>query len=100
MAEEIKKSRPKYGGRKAGTPNKVTSLTKAAITQLLTKYKDSGLMDADFEALEPKDRMMIAEKLMQYTMPKIQSVEVDLNDNTRRRTIEDKLLELVEEEKK
>ena len=55
-------------------------------------------MDADFKALEPKDRMMIAEKLMQYTMPKIQSVEVDLSENLRRRTIEDKLIELSNDE--
>lgn len=98
MAEEKKKSRQKYGGRKAGTPNKVTSLTKAAIAELLTNYKETGLMDADFKALEPKDRMMIAEKLMQYTIPKIQSVEVDLSENLRRRTIEDKLIELSNDE--
>lgn len=95
---ELKKGRKKTGGRVAGTPNKVTSLTKAAISQLLTNYKDSGLMDSDFRSLEPKDRMMIAEKLMQYTMPKIQSVEVDLSENMRKRTIEDRLLELSSEE--
>lgn len=95
---ELKKGRKKTGGRKAGTPNKVTSLTKAAITQLLTDYKETGLMDADFQALEPKDRMMIAEKLMQYTMPKIQSVEVDLGESLKKITIEDRLLELSQEE--
>jgi hypothetical protein len=64
---------------------------------MLANYKDSGLMDSDFLQLDPKDRLAIAEKLMQYTMPKIQSVEVDLAEGLKKRTIEDKLLELSKE---
>lgn len=87
----------KMGGRKKDTPNKSTALTKAAIAEMLANYKDSGLMESDFLQLDPKDRLAIVEKLMQYTMPKIQSVEVDMSEGMRKRTIEDKLIELSNE---
>lgn len=93
-----KTGRKKTGGRVAGTPNKVTALTKATIAQMLAEYKESGLMDSDFRQLDPKDRLAIAEKLMHYTMPKIQSVEVDLAEGLKKKTIEDKLIELSKEE--
>jgi hypothetical protein len=96
-SKSFKSGRKKTGGRVAGTPNKITALTKATIAEMLANYKDSGLMDSDFLQLDPKDRLAIAEKLMQYTMPKIQSVEVDLAEGLKKRTIEDKLLELSKE---
>lgn len=95
---DYQKGRKKTGGRVAGTPNKVTSLTKSVIADILANYKSSGLMDSDLMQLEPKDRLHIMEKFMQYIMPKIQSVEVDLSENMRKRTIEDKLIELSQEE--
>lgn len=84
----------KYGGRQAGTPNKVTSITKAAIAELLAEYQDSGKMRADFYALEDgKDRLYIAEKMMQYVMPKMQAVAFTEADE-KTKTIEDTLIEL------
>lgn len=84
----------KTGGRVAGTPNKATSITKAAISELLAEYQSSGKMKADFDAIEdPKDRLVIAEKMMQYVMPKMQSVAFTDADE-RPITIEDKLKEL------
>lgn len=88
----------KTGGRKKGTPNKSTTLGKEVIVSLLTDYANSGLMTADFMALEPKDRLVIAERLMQYTMPKMQSTAVDLSAGDREKTIEDRLSELAGEE--
>lgn len=87
--------RPKTGGRTKGTSNRVTSMTKDIINQLLGDYQESGLMATDFAALEPKDRLTIAEKLMQYTMPKMQSTAVDLTakDSTSI-TIEQRLRDL------
>ena len=84
----------KTGGRKKGTPNKTTALTKATISQLLSEYHESGLMFEDFKALEAKDRLMIVEKLMQYTMPKMQSSSVDLSVEEGKKTIVDTLAEL------
>lgn len=87
----------KTGGRKKGTPNKATSLTKATISQLLSEYHESGLMFKDFKALEAKDRLMIVEKLMQYTMPKMQSTSVDLSVEEGKKTIANTLTELAGE---
>ncbi len=91
------KGSPKTGGRVKGTPNKATSMSKAVISDLLNTYSSSGLMSADFMALEPKDRMAIAERLAQYVMPKMQSVSAEVNDQ-RTLTIEDRLRELSGEE--
>ncbi len=84
----------KTGGRKKGTPNKSTTLGKEVIVSLLADYSNSGLMTSDFMALDPKDRLVIAERLMQYTMPKMQSTAVDITTGDKEKTIEDRLAEL------
>lgn len=61
---------------------------------LLSDYAKSGLMTKDFMALEPKDRLVIAERLMQYTLPKMQSTAVDISTTDKDKTIEDRLAEL------
>ena len=78
----------KTGGRKKGTPNKSTMLGKEVIVSLLADYSNSGLMTSDFMALEPKER------LMQYTMPKMQATAIDLSTGDNEKTIEDRLAEL------
>ena len=55
-------------------------------------------MTSDFMALHPKDRLVIAERLMQYTMPKMQATAIDLNTGDREKTIEDRLAELAGED--
>ena len=84
----------KTGGRQKGTPNKVTTMSKAAIAEVLSDYNESGLLQSDFMLLKLLERITIAEKLMQYVMPKIQSVAVDLGGGDENRTIEDKLISL------
>lgn len=61
---------------------------------LLADYSNSGLMTSDFMALNPKDRLVIAERLMQYTMPKMQATAIDLSTGDNEKTIEDRLAEL------
>lgn len=87
------KGSPKSGGRKKGTPNVTTGITKAIIADLLQAYHQTNMMTSDFMALEPRDRLLIAEKLCQYIMPKMQSVSAEVNDQ-RSVTIEDRLREL------
>lgn len=94
MKERVK--RKKTGGRQKGTQNKVTTVTKEILSDMLGDYQESGLMTADFLALEPKDRILCAEKMMQYILPKMQSTSVDFNKATKI-TIEQKLRELSEE---
>ena len=92
MKERVRR---KTGGRQK--VNKVTAMTKAVISDLLSDYQDSGLMGSDFLALEPKDRFQCAEKMMQYIMPKMQSTSVDFNNKATKITIEQQLRELAED---
>lgn len=87
----------KTGGRQKGSVNKVTALSKTVIADLLAEYHSSGLMNKDFRDLEPKDRMAITEKMMQYVLPKMQSTSVDLSTSENKKTIEDTLAELANE---
>lgn len=87
----------KTGGRQKGTPNKSTVLGKSAISQLLADYSNSGLLASDFASIDPKDRLYIAEKLMQYIIPKMQSTSVDISSSDSSHTIEDTLAALSDE---
>lgn len=87
------KKRKKYGGRTKGTPNKVTADMRATIKSLLDEYSGSGMMSSDFLNLDGKDRLMVAEKLMQYAIPKLQATTIDVSEQAQK-TIEDTLLEL------
>ena len=85
----------KTGGRKKGTPIKITSDTKTAIAELLQNYATSGDMEKDFKAIKsPKERLLIAEKFTQYIVPKQQAITADLDVNEREQTIEERLREL------
>lgn len=77
MAKGRQKGTVKTGGRAKGTPNKVTSAIKECISKVLTEYTNSETFLKDFAELEPKERLMIAEKLMNYVVPKMQSVAVE-----------------------
>ncbi len=63
--------RSKTGGRIAGTPNKVTGTMRANINNFLAENWEQ--VQADFKALEPKERLIFYEKLMSYGLPKLQS---------------------------
>lgn len=94
------KGSPKTGGRKAGTPNKTPKPLKVAIAKILEQYNESGQMEMDFNCIDPLERIKIAEKLMQYVVPKIQSVAVDVNNTDGNKTIEDRLRELSQQHDK
>ena len=67
------KGTPKTGGRKAGTPNKVTQDAREWLTQLVEGNREQ--IERDLQSLDPKDRLQVLEKFMQYTIPKLQAVE-------------------------
>jgi hypothetical protein len=73
------KGTQKTGGRAKGTPNKVTTDLRTWINELLDSNR--GQIAKDIKRLEPQQRVMIFEKLLSYTIPKMQSVEakIDLN---------------------
>jgi predicted ATP-grasp superfamily ATP-dependent carboligase len=70
-----KKGVKKTGGRGKGTPNKVTADLRTWVSELLDNSREQ--LETDLGTLEPKDRLVILEKLMQYVIPKQQSVSVE-----------------------
>lgn len=73
------KGTKKTGGRKKGTPNKVTESTRSWISRLIEENKTQ--IEEDLKALEPKERLQVLERFMQYTIPKMQSVQAKINLN-------------------
>lgn len=59
-----------------GTPNKNTSTIRDFIQDVVEANKSQ--IKADLKQLEPKDRLIILEKLMSYVVPKMQSVSGDI----------------------
>lgn len=55
----------KTGGRKAGTPNKVSHEVRELIVGLSEKY-----LASDLESLEPRDRAVILTRLLSYVVPR------------------------------
>lgn len=70
----------KFGGRKKGTPNKVTDKVRSQFEKLLTK--NLATLQNDIEALEPKDRIKVMIELSKFVVPQIKALEVDFNDTT------------------
>lgn len=66
----------KTGGRKAGTPNKVTGTIKDFVSELINQNREQ--IKNDLKSLKPKDRLFVIEKFMQYVIPKQQSVKGDI----------------------
>lgn len=85
MARE--KGTPKTGGRQKGSQNKVTKAVKECLSFLLSEYTNSQTFMDDFASLEPKERLMIAEKFMNYVAPKMQSVAVEDTNKDKNSTV-------------
>lgn len=60
-------------GRTPGTPNRVTGDLRQRIQQLLDEQFDN--LQADFKALDPKERVNAFIRLLEYTTPKLQRTE-------------------------
>ena len=90
MARQKNDGKGRMGGRQKGTPNKVTASVKEWIAQVIDKNKRQ--MERDIKALEPKERLQILEKLMQYVVPRQQASTVKIDTLT-----DEQLEELVKE---
>ncbi len=65
----------KTGGRKKGTPNKLTSELRKVLKEVLTDELET--LPTLMAYLEPKDRLQAIIKLMPYILPKVDSVSID-----------------------
>jgi len=64
----------KYGGRVAGTPNRLTAELREKINSFLSdKWSD---IEKDFDALPAKDKLAFYEKLLQFALPRLESIAV------------------------
>lgn len=66
-----RKGTEKTGGRKAGTPNKVSGTVKEWIASIIDGSREQ--FEKDLEKLEPGERVRIISNLLQYVTPKMQS---------------------------
>lgn len=82
MARLKNDGRGRLGGRAAGTPNKVSGTLREWLTSLIDKNR--AQIEKDLQDLEPKERLQMMEKLMQYVIPKqaAQQVKLDFDNMT------------------
>ncbi len=81
-------------GRPKGTPNKITQDMRQWLAAVIDDNREQIV--EDLQALEPRDRLMILERLMQYVIPKQQAVSADLAArNDRSRPLVERLAALV-----
>ncbi len=64
-------------GRPKGSRNKVTASLRARINDFLNNNWEN--LQKDFEKLEPKEKLMFYEKLLQYGLPKLQNTQLTSN---------------------
>ena len=62
-------------GRTKGTQNKVTKHLRESITSFLENNFER--LENDFELLTPKDRIKFYCDLLQYSLPKLQTVQLE-----------------------
>ena len=79
-------------GRPKGSPNKTTQSVREWLTKLIDDNREQ--MQKDLASLEPKERLQMLEKFMQYTVPKMQSVEAKIDLD---RLTSDQLDQLIKE---
>lgn len=70
----------KTGGREAGACNKSTDQLRETVQQFIEKNIDC--MQSNVDQLEPKEKLLFIEKMLNYTLPRFQSTQIDANIKT------------------
>ena len=68
----------KYGGREAGTPNRLTKELRAALKNIL--HQELELLPDHFNKLEPKDRLELLVKLLPFALPKVEPESYEIGE--------------------
>ena len=75
MPRQKNDGRGRMGGRAKGTPNKATSTVKEWLSQLLDTNRKQ--IEKDLKSMEPEERVKIFAQLLNFIVPKQQSVSVE-----------------------
>tara|TARA_B100001939_G_C16598504_1_gene469983 strand:+ start:217 stop:462 length:246 start_codon:yes stop_codon:yes gene_type:complete len=62
----------KYGGRKKGTPNRMTKELRSILKDII--YQELNDIEKRFEELEPKTRIELLIKMMPFVLPKTNAI--------------------------
>lgn len=65
-------------GRPLGVPNKITSNLKDRVNLLIENNFDK--LQTDLDTIDPKDRLSIMLKLMEYVLPKQKETKIDFSN--------------------
>lgn len=75
MGRKKSDGRGRLGGRKKGTPNKITGDLKEWVSDLLNENRRQ--FESDLRELLPVERVKILSGLFNYVMPKQQSLSIE-----------------------
>ena len=75
-----KPKRKKTGGRRPGTPNKVTTDLRQRISNLIEKNFDR--IESDFNKLDSEKRLTILERYLKYCLPPLQNMNLQAEIKT------------------
>lgn len=68
----------KYGGRKAGVPNKVTASTRETLKQFLDDQRPE--FEKAFKKLSPKEKVYAYTRLLPFITPAYQAINFSLRN--------------------
>jgi len=68
----------KSGGRKKGTPNKLTKELREALKDVI--FNELENIESNLEKLEPKDRVELLIKLMPFVIPKVEKISYSVGE--------------------
>lgn len=68
-------------GNKAGKPKGAVNKNTANLRNWITGFidKNKGKIEEDWVKLDPKDRLIMFERLLKYTLPTLQAASIDID---------------------
>lgn len=87
MGRQKNDGRGRLGGRAKGTPNKTTQNLQVWVTRLLQDHTEQ--LEQDWETLLPEERMKTMKDLLNYVIPKKQSLTVEEQVTQERKVLEE-----------